>query len=54
MISYKKKGWIDGELVMIETLLSIRRAGPYVILTYFAKNMAKMIKKKLKSHGKAE
>ena len=31
------KGWIDGERVMMETLLSIKRAGADIIITYFAK-----------------
>ena len=34
------KGWIDGERVMMELLLSIKRAGADVILTYFAKKYA--------------
>jgi len=34
------KGWLDGERVMRETLLSIKRAGADVILTYFAKEFA--------------
>lgn len=34
------KGWLDGERVMKETLLSIKRAGADVILTYFAKEFA--------------
>ncbi len=38
-------GWIDGEKVMAETLLSIKRAGAEVILTYFAKDMAKLLQK---------
>jgi len=38
-----EKGWIDGERVMAETLLSIRRAGADIILTYFAKDMAKLL-----------
>lgn len=38
-----EKGWIDGERVMAETLLSIRRAGADMILTYFAKDMAKLL-----------
>ena len=37
------KGWIDGEKVMQETLLSIRRAGADIIITYFAKEMAKLL-----------
>ncbi|WP_457575373.1 porphobilinogen synthase [Desulfomarina sp.] len=39
-----EKGWIDGDRVMAETLLSIRRAGADIIITYFAKDMAKMLK----------
>jgi porphobilinogen synthase len=38
-----KNGWIDGERVMMESLLSIRRAGAYFILTYFAKDAAKKL-----------
>jgi porphobilinogen synthase len=34
------KGWLDGDRVMKETLLSIKRAGADVILTYFAKEFA--------------
>ena len=37
-------GWIDGERVMQETLLSIKRAGADLIITYFAKEMAKILK----------
>jgi len=33
-------GWIDGEKVAIETLLSMRRAGADMIITYFAKEIA--------------
>ncbi len=36
-------GWIDGEKVMLEVLLSIKRAGADIILTYFAKEVAKLI-----------
>jgi porphobilinogen synthase len=38
-----EKGWIDGEMVMQETLLSIKRAGADIIITYFAKDMAKIL-----------
>mgnify|MGYP003855826721 CR=1 FL=1 len=38
------KGWIDGEKVMIESLLSIKRAGAKIIITYFAKEAAKFLK----------
>ena len=40
-----EKGWIDGERVMAETLLAIRRAGADIILTYFAKEMARLLAK---------
>lgn len=38
-----KLGWIDGDRVMMETLLSIKRAGADMILSYFAKDAAKML-----------
>ena len=37
-------GWIDGEKVMMETLTSIKRAGADLILTYFAKDAARVLK----------
>ena len=37
--------WIDGERVMQETLLSIKRAGADIIITYFAKDMARLLAK---------
>lgn len=36
-------GWIDGEQVTIESLTSIKRAGADFILTYFAKEVAKIL-----------
>jgi porphobilinogen synthase len=36
------KGWLDGERVMKETLLSMKRAGADIILTYFAKEFASL------------
>jgi len=41
------RGWIDGVRVMEETLLSIKRAGADIIITYFAKDMAKILKQRL-------
>ena len=38
-----QRGWIEGEKVMMEMLLSIRRAGADLILTYFAKDAAKIL-----------
>ena len=41
-----EKGWIDGERVMMESLLSMKRAGADIIITYFAKEAAKVLLKK--------
>jgi porphobilinogen synthase len=35
--------WIDGPRVMMESLISIKRAGADIILTYFAKDAAKQL-----------
>ena len=40
-----KNGWLNYEKAMPETLLSIKRAGADVILTYFAKDFAKLMHK---------
>lgn len=37
--------WIDGERVMMESLVAIKRAGADMILTYFAKDAAKYLDK---------
>ncbi|MFD2566146.1 porphobilinogen synthase [Pseudotenacibaculum haliotis] len=41
-----EKGWIDGDRVMMESLLSMKRAGADIIITYFAKEAAKLLNKK--------
>ena len=38
-----EKGWIDGEKVMMESLLSMKRAGADIIITYFAKEAARLL-----------
>jgi porphobilinogen synthase len=40
-----EKGWIDEERVMMESLLSMKRAGADIIITYFAKEVAKCLTK---------
>jgi porphobilinogen synthase len=37
------QGWLDYDRVMMESLLSIKRAGADIILTYFAKDAAKIL-----------
>jgi porphobilinogen synthase len=39
-----EKGWIDGEGMMMESLLAIRRAGADVIITYFAREAAERLR----------
>jgi porphobilinogen synthase len=36
-------GWIDGDAVALEILLSIKRAGADMILTYFAREFAETL-----------
>jgi len=38
-----ERGWIDGDRVMMDSLLGIRRAGADVIITYFARQAAKQL-----------
>lgn len=38
-----KMGWVDYDRIMMEILLSIKRAGADIILTYFAKDAAKIL-----------
>jgi porphobilinogen synthase len=40
-----EKGWIDGERVMMETLLGMKRAGADLIITYHAKEAARVLKR---------
>lgn len=39
-----KDGWINEEAVMMESLIAIKRAGAGIILTYFAKEAAKVLR----------
>ncbi|MEL6557284.1 MAG: porphobilinogen synthase [Bacteroidota bacterium] len=42
-----EKGWLDADRTMLESLLSIKRAGANVILSYFAKEVGELNKKGL-------
>ncbi len=37
-------GWLDGDRVMMESLISIKRAGADIIITYFAEKAAKLMR----------
>lgn len=41
-----QRGWIEEERVMMEVLTAIKRAGADLILTYFAKEAAKVLQRK--------
>jgi porphobilinogen synthase len=38
-----RNGWVDRERIIMESLLSIRRAGADIVLTYYAKEAAKLL-----------
>ena len=38
-----EKGWLDEKAVALETLMSIKRAGADIILTYWAKDAARWL-----------
>src|SRR2546421_6718692 len=38
-----RNGWIDRERIIMESLMSIRRAGASIILTYYAKEAARLL-----------
>jgi len=40
-----QQGWIDGERAMMEVLTAIKRAGADLIITYFAKDAARVLEK---------
>jgi len=39
-----ERGWIDGDRAMMDSLLSIRRAGADIIITYFALRAARLMR----------
>jgi porphobilinogen synthase len=39
-----ERGWIDEQRVMLETLTSIKRAGADLIITYFARDIIRLIR----------
>lgn len=43
IVAAARNGWIDGERAMMETLIAIRRAGADLILTYFAREAARLL-----------
>ena len=44
LMAAAKEGWLDGEMVMMESLLAFKRAGASGVLTYFAPRAARALK----------
>ncbi len=44
-----RNGWLDEERVMMETLTSIKRAGADIILTYYARDAIKLLRREFAS-----
>lgn len=44
IMAASEKGWLDRDSVMTESLISIKRAGADIILTYFAKQAARVLR----------
>ena len=40
----ESNGWIDGDAVALEHLTAVKRAGADVILTYFARDLAPILR----------
>jgi len=43
IVAAARNGWLDRDRAMMESLISIRRAGASIILTYFAKDAARRL-----------
>ena len=43
IVAAARNGWLDRDRAMMESLISIRRAGASIILTYFAKDAARQL-----------
>jgi porphobilinogen synthase len=43
IVAAARNGWIDRERAMLESLVAVRRAGAQIILTYFAKDVARLL-----------
>jgi porphobilinogen synthase len=45
LVAAAERGWLERERVMMESLLGFKRAGASGILTYFARDAAKLLRK---------
>jgi porphobilinogen synthase len=43
LMAAAQNGWLDGDKVMIESLMAFKRAGASGVLTYFAPRAAKLM-----------
>jgi porphobilinogen synthase len=42
-----ERGWLDAEATLMESLLSIRRAGADIVITYWAREFVRISQKRL-------
>ena len=45
LLAAAERGWIDRERTILEVLTSIRRAGAQIILTYHAREAARLLRR---------
>ena len=43
LLAAARNGWLDRDRIILESLTAIRRAGADIILTYFAKDAARLL-----------
>jgi porphobilinogen synthase len=43
IVAAAERGWVDGDAMMLESLTAIRRAGADFVLTYFARDAARLL-----------
>ena len=46
LVAAAERGWLDREQVMLESLIAFKRAGADGVLTYFACEVAKLLRDK--------
>ena len=44
LMAAARNGWLDGDKVMLESLLAFKRAGADGVLTYFAPRVARLLR----------
>ena len=53
LIAAVERGWLDRDRVILESLIGFKRAGASGILTYFAREAAKLLRTELSDFSRA-